>query len=175
MPAPIQLPGSRTALPTLGATLGSRRCQRMERRATAATGEPANTFSYGMQRRRHLIPPSPPLPPSNIYQPPAQLLGLGDLGLSSLPSPSKGHLGFRPACASPCLQVIATWSRWTRSRAWVGTEHSDIFYCWGTLGQGGLGAAGAQGAGGGRQNGFLNSCCAEHCKTVPTLCGQGLG
>lgn len=67
-------------LPTLGATLGSRRCQRMESRATAATGEPANTFSYGMQRRRHLIPPSSPLPPSNIYQPPSPAAGAGRFG-----------------------------------------------------------------------------------------------
>lgn len=153
VPAPnphiASFPTAEHPLPTPAAELGSRRCQGMESRSSAAMGETANSFSCGMQRRRYLIPPLPP-PLSNTHQPPAQLLVQGGLGFFPWPtSPSKGHLGFRPARASPCLQVIAVWLCWTRSRARVRTEHSDHFYCWGTL-AGWVGAVGAGGAQDGR-------------------------
>ena len=59
----------------------------MESRARAAVGEPASTFSCGMQRGRHPIPPSPPPPLSNTHQPPAQLPGQGGLGFPYPPIP----------------------------------------------------------------------------------------
>lgn len=162
-------------LPTLGVLLGRQRCQGMESTGTDATGEPANTFSHGMLRRKPLIPPSPSPPPSNTHKPPAQLPGQGGSGFSSPPSPSKGHLGFRPDRASPCTQQAnAMWSHWTRRRAWVGTEHGDLFHCRGTL-AGRAGGSGSGGRLGNVDNGFLNSCCAEHCKAVPPVCRQGLG
>lgn len=92
----------------------------MENRATATTGEPANIFSSGVQNRRHLILPSPPAPPFNTHQPPAQLSGQRRVGFSSL-APCPIHFqrpSGLPTC--PCITqftVIATWSPWTRSRA----------------------------------------------------------
>lgn len=78
----------------------------MESRASAAMGETANTFSCGMQRRRHLIPPSLPPPLSNTHQPPAQPLVPGGLGFFSLP-----HITFqRPSGIQtcPCITLFAS-------------------------------------------------------------------
>lgn len=133
------------SFPTPGAALDSRSCQGMENRATASTGEPANTFSRGMQKRRHLIPPSPLHLLSRHTSPQPTCQGRGGWGfLPCLPSlsPSKGHLGFRPAHASPCSPVIATWSPALGAKP--GWEQSTLlFFTARAAWQGGLGALGA--------------------------------
>lgn len=116
--------------PTLGAALGSRRCQGMESRATAAVGEPANTFSCGMQRIRHLILPFFPSASPSALSPAAR----AERAASFLPSSSFQRTSGLQTCL--CITLFASncyCLHWTRSRAWVETEHSDLFYCWGTM------------------------------------------
>lgn len=55
----------------------------------------------------------------------------------------------------------------------MGTKHSDLFYCQGTL-AGWAGGHGSRMRGAQRGKGFLNSCHAEHCKAGRPGCRQGL-